>query len=216
MLMSRLPGAVDIFCHDDDYLGRLASMPLRIHAFRPAEGAWPREYQSWAFVSKFEVPPWSTDDGLYKRAFEILGEPAPSYDATFIHRDFHPANVLWLDGEITGVVDWVETSTGPVDLDVAHCVSNVASLHGVECAVAFREAYLASGGFLERDPDANRYWQLMDLEGFLPEPSGRESGATGTTMTDVWRANGRPDLTVELARSRREDLLRAILSGRLT
>ena len=32
-------------------------------------------------------------------------------------------------------------------------------------------------------------------------------------MTDVWRANGRPDLTVELARSRREDLLRAITSN---
>ncbi|WP_081412680.1 phosphotransferase [Fictibacillus gelatini] len=25
----------------------------------------------------------------------------------FIHRDYHPCNVLWEDGRLTGVVDWV-------------------------------------------------------------------------------------------------------------
>lgn len=124
--------------------------------------------------------------------------------------------MLWEDGAISGLVDWNEASSGPADLDVAHCSSNLAGLHGVECALAFREAYVAAGGELDPDPGASRYWQLMDLVAFLPEPSGRESGAMGSTLTDVWSAHGRPDLTVELSRSRREDLLRAILCGRWT
>jgi hypothetical protein len=36
----------------------------------------------------------------------------PDYRACFLHRDFHPGNVLFTgDGlRISGVVDWVETS----------------------------------------------------------------------------------------------------------
>lgn len=93
------------------------------------------------------------------------------------------------DGVVTGLVDWVETSSGPADIDVAHCVSNLAGLHGVECAWGFRQAYVDAGGELEPDEDASRYWQLMDLVAFLP------------------------DLTLHMARSRREYLLRVIHAG---
>ncbi len=213
LLMSRLPGRVDIVRNDERYLAGLAALLVRIHRFEPPEGRWPREYQSWAFEEKLRVPPWSRDDDLYREAFARLRETAPAFRRTFLHRDFHPANVLWEYGALTGLVDWVETSTGPADLDVAHCASNLAGLHGVECALAFRQAYVDAGGVLEVDPEASRYWQLMDLLAFLPGSSGRESGATGATMTDVWRANGRPDLTVDDARRRREDLLQLVLRG---
>lgn len=213
LLMSRLPGAVDLVRSDADHVRQLATVLVTLHRFRPPATSWPREYESWAIDSKRVVPPWSSDDGLYLEAFERIGRDAPPYRPTFLHRDYHPGNVLRNDGAITGVVDWVETSTGPADLDVAHCASNLAGLHGAEVALAFREAYVGAGGVLEDDGDASRYWQLLDLVGFLPGPSGRESGATASTLTEVWRANGRPDLDVELTRRRREDLLRAILSG---
>ena len=45
---------------------------------------------------------------------------------------------LWSEGRVTGLVDWVETSTGPADLDVAHCASRLAGLHGVRAARTFR------------------------------------------------------------------------------
>jgi aminoglycoside phosphotransferase (APT) family kinase protein len=211
LLMSRLPGRVDLVRADRDYLSELAVVLVRLHRFRPPANRWPREYQSWAFESKRLVPPWSSDDALYLEAFKRLGEEPPAYRPTFLHRDYYPANVLWEDGVLSGVVDWVETSTGPADLDVAHCASNLAGLHGAEVARAFRQAYVDAGGMLEEDEDASRYWQLLDLVGFLPGDSGRESGAAPATITEVWRANGRSDLTVELARRGREDLLRAVL-----
>ena len=149
---------------------------------------------------------------MYEEAFARLAEPEPAYEPTFLHRDFQPGNVLWQDGGVTGVVDWVETSTGPSDLDVAHCASNLATLHGAEVGWAFHEAYAAAGGDVAEDRDARVYWRLLDLVGFLPA-GGRESGATGDTMCATWRAHGRADLTPERARQHREELLRLTLRG---
>ncbi len=210
LLMTRLPGAVDLVEPDVD---ALAAALLAIHAVRPAPGSWPRPYESWAFPAKRVVPPWSADDGLYREAFARLEAPAPAYDPVFLHRDFHPGNVLWCDGRVSGVVDWVETSTGPADLDVAHCASNLAGLHGVATALAFRRSYVDQGGRLTQDAEASAYWQLLDLVGFLPTPNGRESGAPAAVLSTVWAAHGRGDLTPELARSRREQLLAVILDA---
>ena len=213
LLMTLLPGRIDLVACGEETLAGLAGTLLDIHRHVPAPDGWPRAYQSWAFEEKRVVPPWSRDDGLYREAFARLAAPAPGYAPTFLHRDFYPANVLWDRGRVTGVVDWVETSTGPADLDVAHCASNLAGLHGAEVALAFRRAYVDAGGLLEEDADASRYWQLLDLVGFLPTRSGRESGADPGVLPRVWAANGRGDLTEELARGRREDLLRAVLAG---
>ncbi len=212
LLMTRVPGRIDLVRADRPRLVGLAAVLREIHRHVPAAGEWPRDYQSWAVESKRRVPPWSRDDGLYAEAFARLGEPPPAYEPTFLHRDFQPGNVLWAGEQVAGVVDWVETSTGPADLDVAHCAANLATLHGVQAAVAFRRAYVDVGGALSADVDAATYWQLLDLVGFLPV-GGRESGADSDTMLATWAAHGRRDLDPDRARRHREDLLRAVLRG---
>jgi aminoglycoside phosphotransferase (APT) family kinase protein len=102
---------------------------------------------------------------------EIDRDP-PAFAPSFIHRDFHLGNVLWDEGAISGVVDWVETSTGPVDLDVAHCCTNLAMTHGGDAPQRFRDAYRRAGGTLTDDP----YWVLLDAVGFLPAPVDRGPG----------------------------------------
>ena len=208
LLMTRLGGAIDL---TRPLLDALADVLVRIHAVRPEPDRWPRDYQSWATEAKMTVPPWSRDDAAHRAAFARLRRSAPTYEPTFLHRDFHPGNVLVDDARVTGVVDWVETSTGPADLDVAHCMSNLAGLHGVETGLAFRRSYVDRGGVLAEDADAATYWQLLDLVGFLPDGSGRESGATRDVVEAVWAANGRADLAMDLVRRRREDLLLAAL-----
>jgi len=44
---------------------------------------------------------------VWERAVEISRGPAPDLPAVLLHRDFHPGNVLWRYGRVSGVVDWL-------------------------------------------------------------------------------------------------------------
>ena len=165
-LMSLLPGRVDIDRVGTASLDRLADLLATIHDVSPSLPV--RTYQTWAWEAKYTVPSWATDPTLWEEAFGLLRTTAPDYEPTFIHRDFQPRNVLWSDDEISGVVDWVETSIGPAWLDVAHCCTNLAIGHGGETADQFAAAYVARTG---REPQ--HYFDVMDIVGFLPPP-GRE------------------------------------------
>ncbi|WP_406030171.1 aminoglycoside phosphotransferase family protein [Nocardioides sp. NBC_00163] len=162
-LMTLLPGAIEPQRRDDASLLRLAELLASIHAVEPTIDV--RSYQSWAWEAKFVVPVWASDAGLWEDAFALLRSEPPTYEPCFIHRDFQPRNVLWERGEISGVVDWVETSIGPAWLDVAHCASNLAILHGTEVADRFADAYATTTG---RPPQP--YFDVMDIVGFLPPP----------------------------------------------
>ncbi|MER7556720.1 aminoglycoside phosphotransferase family protein [Nocardioides sp. NPDC126508] len=162
-LMTLLPGQIDQMRTAADSLGSLAQLLADIHAVEPTIDV--RSYQSWAWEEKFVVPTWAADTRLWEDAFALLRTAPPAYTPCFIHRDFALRNVLWSGDEITGVVDWVETSTGPAWLDVAHCSSNIAVRQGNGPADAFAEAYTALTG---REPQP--YFDVMDLVGFLPPP----------------------------------------------
>ena len=167
-LMSRLPGAP---LEEDEALGEhrlqaMADLLVTIHAQRPAEPF--RTFQSWAWEEKWVVPPWSRHPDSWRRAFEVLAGPAPAYEPTFLHRDFGHRNLLWSGDAVTGVVDWVETSTGPAWLDAAHAASNLALAHGTGPAQDFLRRYAAASS-----TDADAHWLVMDAVGYLPPPGKR-------------------------------------------
>jgi aminoglycoside phosphotransferase (APT) family kinase protein len=126
---------------------------------------------------------------------------APQYEGVFLHRDFHPGNVLFDGDGISGVVDWVETSWGPADLDVAHCSTALALLHGPELGLRFPELYSAAGGRLAGAED-HRYWRLLDALAYAPDAE---------KVAVPWRELGRTDLTPELLQDRLEVYLEALL-----
>ena len=121
-LMSWLPGRLRLDSAAEQIIEELAKLLVAIHGFDPG-AAKPREYQSWADPGKRVIPQWARRPALWERGFEELAQPAPAYLGTFLHRDFHLGNVLWEHGQVSGVVDWVETSWGPACLDVAHASS---------------------------------------------------------------------------------------------
>lgn len=192
LLMTLLPGRLELTRADDAVLTELARMLAAIHAIEPDPR--PREYQSWAHEAKRVVPEWTDRPELWQQAFDLLADDPPPYDAVFLHRDFHLGNVLWSDGAISGVVDWVETSWGPAWLDVAHCRTYLAMLHGPDTAAAFADRY-GTGR-------ASSYWDCMDIVGYLPDP---------VKVVQPWRDNGR-EITDETARLRLEEQLTAVLS----
>lgn len=68
----------------------------------------------------YAVPRWARDVSMWERAVEIAHEPSIDAPARFVHRDFHPGNVLWVRSRLTGVVDWQHASMGPAVVDVGH------------------------------------------------------------------------------------------------
>ncbi|WP_324614413.1 phosphotransferase [Streptomyces sp. MMG1121] len=76
------------------------------------------------------------ETAAWAAAIDVIRKPAPRYAGRFLHRDFHPGNVLFdmpptsaAGARITGVVDWAAASWGSADLDVAHCSTNLALRH---------------------------------------------------------------------------------------
>ncbi|MBK6012081.1 alpha/beta fold hydrolase [Streptomyces sp. MBT53] len=201
LLMSALPGRVRVDGDDlDRRLDLLAAQLVRVHDVVPAER--PRTYQAWTSPERVRTP----GGPLWERAVEVIRRDPPSYEGRFLHRDFHPGNVLFTGAgpglRITGVVDWVETSWGPADLDVAHCSTALALLHGPAYGLDFRERYEAHGGrALADDPD-HLYWRLLDALHYCPD---------GAKLAGPWRDLGRDDLTSGVLGARLEAYVDGLL-----
>ncbi|MFF6784769.1 phosphotransferase [Streptomyces sp. NPDC012510] len=197
LLMSLLRGSVRVE-EDADLEARLdllAGQLARIHAVVPATSEErPRTYQAWTSAERVRTP----GGPLWERAVDVIRREAPPYEGCFLHRDFHPGNVLFTgtgagEGEgageglrISGVVDWVETSWGPADLDVAHCSTAVALLYGAEYGLGFRERYEARDGRRLAADRAHLYWRLLDALAYAPDAE---------KLAVPWRELGRTDLT---------------------
>lgn len=161
-LMSRMPGA-PVAHVDDALLAAMSAMLTTIHDVQPAEPF--RIFESWAWEAKWTVPEWTRHPVSWQNAFELLAADPPAYCPTFLHRDFSHRNLLWDGSVISGVVDWVETSTGPAWLDVGHAATNLAIGFGPGSAEDFLAAHAAEVG---EGPEV--YWLIMDAVGFLPPP----------------------------------------------
>ncbi|MEU3040773.1 MULTISPECIES: phosphotransferase family protein [Streptomyces] len=206
LLMSLLPGTVRLGDEGADRRAELlAHQLLRIHRLPVTAEARPREYQAWTSPERVSPPEDTDQPELWQRAVDVIRHEPPEYQACFLHRDFHPGNVLFT-GEggglrISGVVDWVETSWGPADLDVAHCSTALALLHGVSAGMDFADRYVAAGGTLAEEPAAHLYWRLLDALAFAPDAE---------KVAVPWREVGRADLTPALLTRRLEGYLHAL------
>ncbi|NUV67063.1 aminoglycoside phosphotransferase family protein [Streptomyces sp. CAI-121] len=206
LLMSLLPGALLLDDRGaDDRADLLARQLVRIHRLPVAARQRPRTYQAWASPERVVLPPATARPELWQRAVDVIRREPPAYRGRFLHRDFHPGNVLFTgtgdDLRISGVVDWVETSWGPADLDVAHCSTALALLHGVPAGMRFADRYVAAGGTLAGDSTDHLYWRLLDALGFAPD---------GEKVAVPWRELGRVDLTADVLAQRLEGYVQSL------
>lgn len=156
VVMTYLPGRV-VWRPDDReaWLRGLVDALLLVHA-EPPDGL--RDWFPYA-PSPGQVPPsWTRDVPAWERALEAYAGPAPSSERVFLHRDYHPGNVLWSGLELTGIVDWASACAGPPEVDVAHCRFNLA-VNADEPAAAdrFLALWQSLTGRAEYDP----YWDLV-------------------------------------------------------
>ncbi|MFD7299221.1 phosphotransferase family protein [Streptomyces sp. NPDC059897] len=203
LLMTCLPGRTLL---DDEGLETrvrlLARQLAAIHAVCPGEQ--PPKYEALTTADTVVVPE-GADAAAWAAAIDIIREPAPPYEGRFLHRDFHPGNVLFDTPatRITGVVDWAGASWGPADLDVAHSCTNLALIHGPEWGQRFADAYEEAGGALAADPGDRLYWRVRDALAFSEEVEA---------VARPWRAAGRTELTTRVVERR----LDAYVTGLMT
>ncbi|NUP17529.1 MAG: aminoglycoside phosphotransferase family protein [Streptomyces sp.] len=207
LLMTHLAGRTVL---DDE--GVEARVPLlarqlaAIHALRPAER--PREYVALTTADTVVVPK-GADTAVWAAAIDVIRMPAPPGEGRFLHRDFHPGNVLFdvpptspAGPRISGVVDWAATSWGPADLDVAHCSTNLALLHGPVWGLRFAEAYEEAGGALAATASERLYWLVRDGLAFSEEVR---------SVARPWREAGRTDLTNRAVEQRLDAYVAALM-----
>lgn len=164
VLMSYVAGRVVWRPPDvDSWLQRLAQALLQIHAVAPATGLSP--WAPYAPAEGLVPPPWTAHPRAWQRALELYAGPRPT-GSTFLHRDFHPGNVLWSRHRVSGVVDWVSACVGPAEVDVAHCRYNLA-VHGGDPAAADR--FLALWQALTGARDYDPAFDLMTIVSVVPD-----------------------------------------------
>lgn len=167
VLMSHVEGKVELRpSHLTPWFDRLANTLASIHRHR-AE-AFPWRFRSWAKRDNLAPPEWATVPRVWEHAIDLFRGREPDDDHVFIHRDYHATNVLWADGRVSGVVDWINACRGPAGVDVAHCRTNLALMLGPDAADAFLIAY----GKVAKGYAHNSYWDVDSIiDGCLPEPS---------------------------------------------
>jgi aminoglycoside phosphotransferase (APT) family kinase protein len=143
----------------DRYLREAAQALHSIHAIDPVHAAALPFYAPYRPPSTLRTPRWSKRPALWVDVLDVLAQPAPPAEGRFIHRDYHPGNILVNRGRITGVVDWLTACRGPRSIDVARMRLNLAADFGLEEADRFLALYrdLAPASW-SHDP----HWDLLD------------------------------------------------------
>lgn len=189
VLMTMLKGNVVLDPPDiARWLDGMAKALARVHAVE-ADG-FPWTFAPYCDASTLDATGWSRFPDLWRRAADFVARNRPNAPMRFIHRDYHPANILWDDGEVSGVVDWVNGCVGPAGIDVGHCRVNLAQLHDVRAADEFLASYMRHAGeAFAYDP----YWDLVTLIDYAYWPPDVYGG---------WTALGMKGLTKRLIEER--------------
>jgi aminoglycoside phosphotransferase (APT) family kinase protein len=202
LLMTRLPGRVELQpASMRDWLSKLAALLPSIHEL--AGSAEIQTYVPYTKASDFAAPPWGRPRAVWAKVLALARSARPRTRRRFIHRDYHPTNVLWSRGKVSGVIDWVNASMGPPQVDVAHCRVNLVALCGVEVADQFLDAYLA---LVDQPRSAwHPYWDAVAV---------MDSGlATEPHVFTGWEGISPPGLTAEVVAARMDEFA-ASIAGR--
>jgi aminoglycoside phosphotransferase (APT) family kinase protein len=200
IIMTFMPGQVVLQPPDlDAYLRQLAETLAAIHALPVDKFPW--AYFPWGQLRGQSVPEWTLVPEAWARAIAMAEGPEPAYQTVFLHRDYHPGNVLWQDGHISGVIDWPNACTGPAGVDLAHCRTNLVALYGIDHADRFLAYYQqAAGPDFVYDP----YWDVIGLVAELSYP---------VEVYAPWEeAFGLKGLTVERVQTGLDDYVSRVLA----
>jgi aminoglycoside phosphotransferase (APT) family kinase protein len=159
---------------------RIIDIAEQIHAIPAGGFGW--KHRRYNEQNRVFVPSWFVDPGLFA---ELAARSASAIsDEVFIHRDFHPGNLLFSGDQVTGVVDWDYACVGPSGEDYGRTWLNLANDYGEQISRVFAsraarrlDPQWAAGSWLDWLPfyeDADRVEQWgTNVERLRLEEVGR-------------------------------------------
>ncbi len=187
LVMTKLPGRAAVnLINADACLAQVASALARIHRApgvrEVGEAVGRQPSQIWASPTR---PPRSR---LLRRAHATIERAcAAEAEPILIHGDFHPGNLLWSRGRLSGVLDWASFGRGPRAYEVAYCRTDLTLLFGRRPADRLVAYYQAE---TDGTPPALALWDLycglIALENFrFWMVAYREQGLVGSNDRQI-------------------------------
>ncbi len=163
VLMTCMPGRLVLLPTNlDDWLRGMAELLPDIHTIDPGPTSV-RQWEIWDDIRDTHPPPWTRRPLSWQALIEAARGPWPYYSPTFVHRDFQQYNVLWQRGRPSAVVDWMNASVGPRELDFNQLRYNLLSEFGFAVAQRFLHIYRQVTGH-EPDP----FWEALNFANLGP------------------------------------------------
>jgi aminoglycoside phosphotransferase (APT) family kinase protein len=149
LVMSRLPGRADVRPTDlDGWLRQIAQALVAVHE-TDASGAAGALIRAGNWGNReLESTQRGASSALVDRSVEAIRRhrPSPDRSPVLMHGDFHPGNIVWSQGTLTGVVDWSGARLGSRWFDLAYCRADVALLFGMRGVRRLTEHYVSIAG----------------------------------------------------------------------
>ena len=195
VVMARMAGRADLApSNHARYVSEVVAALATIHAVdvSSAEGC----VSSPHFVDTW-IPPDEPSDGVLDPsvADRLLGTLVALHPWTgddvrvFNHGDFHPGNLLWSRGKLTGVVDWSGARVGYRGGEVAYFANEAELLLGAEVGDAIQHTYVAQVAPIENVITWRVLWAYA-------------AHRYADHYLVGWREQGRRDLTIEIVTTR--------------
>jgi aminoglycoside phosphotransferase (APT) family kinase protein len=128
-------------------------------------------------------------EGFLRHLLQTLGPPPPPDRTALLHGDFWAGNLLWIDDEIVGVLDWEDAAVGDPLTDLSTTRLDLLWVFGPESMRAFTDHYLS---LTSLDPVSLPYWDLV--------AALRPAGVLSAWVAD-WANFGRPDMNAPTMRA---------------
>lgn len=182
ILMTFIEGKIESL-PSNNFMKKLAESLFSIHRVNPHKAK--NEYEAYRNKKEYKVPTWTKEHDIWQNLITyIQNNEQPSFEPSFIHRDYHLNNVLWKNGEIKGIIDWYSAAKGPKYIDLAHCRWNLAMTHSIEHAESFLKEYL----FLNGESEIyDVYWDIQALFDIYLEEADLYSGWNALQVSQLTR-----------------------------
>jgi aminoglycoside/choline kinase family phosphotransferase len=105
---------------------------------------------------------------VLEAAFELIIRNAQEQPRVFVHRDYHSRNLLVVEHNNPGVIDFQGALAGPITYDLASLLRDAYIVWPRERVEGWVESYrqrLRDAGVLGADVDAERFLRWFDLTG---------------------------------------------------